>query len=57
MVDVLQPAGDMMRRIFLGRYATREEAERVRSGLAPPLSSSRVIPGELERRFVIPPLP
>jgi len=57
MVDVLQPAGDMLRRIFLGRYSTREEAERVRSGLAPPLSSSRVIPGELERRFVIPPFP
>jgi general secretion pathway protein A len=57
MVDVLQPAGDTLRRIYLGRYATREEAERVRTGLAPPLSSSRVIPGELERRLVIPLLP
>ena len=56
-VDVLQPAGDVFRRIFVGRYATQEEAERVRAQLGPPLSSGRVIPGVLERRLVIPPLP
>jgi general secretion pathway protein A len=56
-VDVLQPAGDVVRRIFLGRYATREEAEQARARLGPPLSTARVIPGELERRRVIPPLP
>ena len=56
-VDVLQPAGDVLRRIFVGRYATREEAERIRGELGPGLSSGRVIPGELERRLVIPPLP
>ena len=58
MVDVLQPEGDTLRRVFVGRYATKEEAERVRSGLGPVLSStSRVIPGQLERLRVIPPLP
>ena len=58
MVDILQPEGDMLRRVFVGRYATKEEAERVRSGLGPVLSStSRVIPGEIERLRVIPPLP
>ena len=56
-VDVLQPAGDVLRRIYIGRYATQEEAERVRNELGPPFSSARVIPGELERRLVIPPLP
>jgi cell division septation protein DedD len=58
MVDVLQPAGDILRRIYVGRYPTREEAERVRSGLDPILSaSSRVIPGEIERMRVLPALP
>jgi general secretion pathway protein A len=53
-IDVLQPAGDVLRRIFVGRYATREEAEKVRAELGPPMNASRVIPGELERRLVIP---
>lgn len=53
-VDVLQPAGDVLRRIFVGRYPTREEAERVRIELGPALSAARVIPGEVERRRVIP---
>jgi general secretion pathway protein A len=58
MIDVLQPAGDFLRRIFVGRYATREEAERVRAGLGPVLStSSRVLPGEIERMRVLPPQP
>jgi general secretion pathway protein A len=58
LVDVLQPAGDIVRRIYLGRFATREEAERVRAGLDPLLStSSRVIPGEIERMRVLPPQP
>jgi cell division septation protein DedD len=58
LVDVLQPEGDILRRVLVGRYGTKEEAERVRSGLGPVLSStSRVIPGELERLRVVPPLP
>jgi general secretion pathway protein A len=56
-IDILQPAGDVMRRIFVGRFPTREEAERVRSELPPALTSARVIPGELERRRIIPLLP
>jgi general secretion pathway protein A len=58
MVDVLQPAGDILRRIYIGRYATREEALEAQATLGPVFSTtSRVIPGELERRRVIPPLP
>jgi general secretion pathway protein A len=58
LVDVLQPAGDILRRIFIGRYATREEADRVRGTLNPALAATaRVMPGALERRLVIPPLP
>ena len=58
LVDVLQLEGDILRRVLVGRYGTKEEAERVRSGLGPVLSStSRVIPGELERLRVVPPLP
>ena len=56
-LDVLQPAGDVVRRIYVGRYATRQQAEQVRAGLGPPLNAARVIPGELERLRVIPPLP
>ena len=56
-LDVLQPAGDVLRRIFIGRYATREQAEQARAGLKAPLNAARVIPGELERLRVIPPLP
>jgi hypothetical protein len=56
-LDVLQPAGDVVRRIYIGRYATRQQAEQVRAGLGPPLNAARVIPGELERLRVIPPLP
>ena len=56
MVDVLQPAGDILRRIYIGRYPSHEEAERVRAQLDPALgSSARVLPGELERRRVLPP--
>ena len=58
MVDVLQPAGDILRRIYIGRYATREEAQGVQATLGPVFSTtSRIIPGELERRLVIPQLP
>ena len=56
-VDFLRPAGDVVRRILVGRYATQAEAEQVRARLGPALSSALVIPGEFERRRVIPPLP
>jgi general secretion pathway protein A len=58
MVDVLQPAGDILRRIYVGRYSTREEAEKVRAALDPHLTAAaRVIPGEIERMRVLPPAP
>jgi general secretion pathway protein A len=56
-VDFLRPAGDVVRRILVGRYATQAEAEQVRARLGPGLSSALVIPGGFERRRVIPPPP
>jgi general secretion pathway protein A len=58
MVDVLQPAGDVMRRVYVGRYASRAEAEKVRAGLDPILrTAARLIPGEIERMRLLPALP
>ncbi len=54
MIDVTMAPGDVQRRVLLGRYATREEADKVRAGLGPVLSSSRVIAGEVERLRAIP---
>ena len=56
-VDFLRPAGDVVRRILVGRYATRAEAEQVRARLGPSLSTAFVIPGEFERLRAIPPPP
>ena len=54
-IDLLMPEGDIRRRILVGRYATQEEAEKVRLGLGGALSSTaRVIPGQVERLRVIP---
>ena len=54
MIDVLLAPGDVHRRVLVGRYVTREEAEKVRDGLGAAISGSRVIPGEQERLRVIP---
>jgi general secretion pathway protein A len=54
MIDVLMAPGDVQRRVLVGRYATREEAERVRADLGPAMSLSRVIRGAQERLRVIP---
>jgi cell division septation protein DedD len=53
-VDILMPAGDIQRRVLIGRYATREEAEAARQGLDATLSAARVIPGVMERLRVLP---
>ncbi len=54
-IDILQPAGDMQRRLLVGRYATREDAEKARAGLGSPMSeASRVVPGDVERLRVVP---
>jgi general secretion pathway protein A len=54
MIDVLMAPGDLRRRVLVGRYATREEAEKVRADLGPAMSLSRVIRGAQERLRVIP---
>lgn len=54
MLDVLLAPGDLQRRVLAGRYATREEAEKVRAQLGPAMGTSRVITGEQERLRVIP---
>jgi cell division septation protein DedD len=53
-VDILMPAGDIQRRVLIGRYATREEAEAARQGLDATMSAARVIPGMMERVRVLP---
>ncbi|HYB96792.1 MAG TPA: AAA family ATPase [Vicinamibacterales bacterium] len=54
-IDILMAPDDMRRRLVLGRYATREEAETVKQRLGVAFASSRVIPSEQERlRVLIP---
>jgi hypothetical protein len=53
-VDVLVAPDDMRRRVLVGRYATREEAEAVRAQLGPTLITARVIPGAQERLRAVP---
>jgi general secretion pathway protein A len=52
-IDVYLAPGDIQRRLLVGRYATREEADAVRQKLGPAMNDARVIPGEMERfRFI-----
>ena len=53
-VDILMPAGDIQRRVLIGRYATREEAESARQALDATMSTARVIPGVMERLRMLP---
>jgi general secretion pathway protein A len=48
-IDILMAPDDLQRRILLGRYATREEADAARLKLGPAFSDARVIPGAQER--------
>jgi len=54
LIDVVLAPGDVRRRILVGRYPTREEADAVRQKLGPAMNDARVIPGELERLRVVP---
>ena len=54
MIDVPMAPGDVQRRVLVGRYATREEAEQVRATLGPAMSQARVIASAQERLRVIP---
>jgi general secretion pathway protein A len=54
-IDILMGPDDLQRRVLLGRYLTREEAEAVRQKLGPLFSTARVIAGAQERlRVIIP---
>ncbi len=54
-IDILMAPDDLQRRILLGRFQTREEAEEARQKLGPSFPEARVIPGGLERlRVLIP---
>jgi general secretion pathway protein A len=56
-VDVLMAPGDLRRRLLVGRYPTREEADAVRQKLGVAMSDARVIPGEVERMRIVPLIP
>jgi general secretion pathway protein A len=54
-IDILMAPGDLQRRVLLGRFATREEADAALAKLGPAFTTARVIPGALERvRVLIP---
>lgn len=54
LLDVLMAPGDLRRRVMVGRYPTREEADAVRQKLGTTMNDARVIPGEIERLRVVP---
>ena len=53
-IDLYMAPGDIQRRLLIGRYPTREEAEAVRQKLGPSLTEARVISGESERYRLVP---
>lgn len=54
-IDILMAPGDLQRRVLLGRYATRQEADAVLKKLGKGFENARVIPSEQERlRVLIP---
>jgi len=48
-IDILAAPDDVQRRILLGRFATREEAEAAREQLGPQFTTARIIRGSQER--------
>lgn len=53
-VDLSFGAGDVRRRVLVGRFPTREAAEAARGKLEGVVADARVIPGELERLRAVP---
>lgn len=53
-LDVLVGPGDLRRRVLIGRYPTRDEADAVRQKLGTTMAEARVIPGALERLRTVP---
>ena len=54
LIDVLVAPGDLQRRVLVGRYSSREEADAVRQKLGPAMNAARVIPGAVERLRTVP---
>lgn len=54
LIDVLVAPGDLQRRVLVGRYSSREEADAVRQKLGPAMNAARVIPGAVERLRLVP---
>jgi general secretion pathway protein A len=54
MIDIPYAIDDVRRRVLVGRYLTREEADAVRQKLGPVMNDARVIPGEVERLRTVP---
>jgi hypothetical protein len=54
-VDLTFGAGDVRRRVLVGRFPTHEAAEGARSKIEDLAAEARVIPGELERLRTVPP--
>ncbi len=54
MLDVMIAPNDLQRRVLVGRYPTREEADAVRQKLGPAMNQARIIPGETERLRIVP---
>lgn len=53
-IDILMGPEDIQRRILVGRFATREEAEATRQTLGPAFATARTIPGAQERLRIVP---
>ncbi|MDP2053823.1 MAG: SPOR domain-containing protein, partial [Acidobacteriota bacterium] len=54
LIDVLVAPGDLQRRVLVGRYSSREEADAVRQKLGPAMNAARVVPGTVERFRIVP---
>jgi len=54
-IDLVLAPDDVQRRLLIGRFATREEAESARAKLGPMFAEARIIRGSQERLPVLPP--
>jgi general secretion pathway protein A len=54
-IDIVMAPEDVQRRLLIGRFATREEAEAARTKLGPLFTDTRIIRGSQERLPILPP--
>jgi len=52
-IDIMMAPDDVRRRILIGRFPTREDAEAAKQKLGPLAANARVIPGTQERVRVL----